>query len=64
MKALWLDELPSQAVLDGIEPFPASERSKLELSPVSFGPEQILPTFSTSDLEAYETSVLAELGFL
>lgn len=64
MKALWLDELPSQAVLDGIESFSASERSKLELSPVSFGPEQILLSFSTPDLEAYELSVLADLDLL
>lgn len=60
----WLDELPSQAVLDGIESFSASQRSKLELSPVSFGPEQILPTYSTPELDAYEASVLSELGIL
>lgn len=60
--AYWLDELPSQSVLDGLEPLPASFRSKIEPCPRIF--VDVLPTFETPELLAYEASVLAELGYV
>lgn len=61
--AYWLDHLPAQSVLDGERSFSFTERSNLELSPVSFDP--VLPTYlEDSELLAYETKVLSELGML
>ena len=55
--AYWLDELPSQSVLDGLESLSRLFRSNLELSPVSFS--AVLPTYvGTSDYLEYEQRFL------
>lgn len=64
--AYWLDELPPQAVLDGLEPFDPSKCSNLELCPDIF--PAVLPTYVSSleyslEYTEYELSVLRELGY-
>lgn len=63
--AKWLDPLPSQAVLDGLQPLSLAESSKFEQAPISFLACSPLPTFRESDSYLrYEQSILAELGYL
>lgn len=44
-KIKWLDELPSQAVLDGLEPLPLLYGSKNELAPKIIETFPTLPTY-------------------
>lgn len=61
--AYWLDELPSQSVLDGFDSFSPVGCTIFELSSVVF--PAVLPTFAPfdSDYLEYEARVLRELGF-
>lgn len=60
--AYWLDELPPQAVLDGLEFFDRSKCSNFELCPDIFS--VVLPTYVPClEYAEYELSVLRELGY-
>lgn len=62
--AYWLDTLPSQSVLDGLEHFSPVNCTIFELSSIVF--PAVLPTFVPYDPDylEYEARVLGELGFL
>lgn len=56
---LWLDELPDQAVLDGLQPFPRLISSKLEPFPVDL---DILDSYEPDGYAEYILKIQLELG--
>ena len=60
-KIKWLDELPSQSVLDGLEPLPLLFGSKNELAPKIIETFPTLPTY-VPYVSEYEQELLNEYG--
>lgn len=57
----WLDELPPQSVLDGVEPFPLLFGSKNELAPAIIKDWPTLPTYEPY-VSSYEIEMLTKYG--